>query len=229
MHIAKKIRLRYAVNPEVLLKGGKMRNAFLSLWESIGAKGNAGEVYNDLMRRYGEPHRRYHNKNHIEQCLTEAREIKTLALNYPALEMALWFHDVIYDPQKQNNEERSAALAFITLEGAFMKTEFAQQVANLILATKHLVPPAENDEKFIVDIDLASFGLPQDRFDENTRLIRQEYDFVPTSDFITGRIKVLKGFLSRPSIYQTPFFQKKYEKSAQANLKHSVTQLSSLI
>jgi predicted metal-dependent HD superfamily phosphohydrolase len=205
-----------------------MKNEFLGLWESVGAKGNALETYDYLIKRYSEPHRFYHNQSHIKQCLAEAKQVRYLVKNYPALKMAIWFHDIIYDPRGQNNEEKSAALAFITLTGAFLNNNFAERVMNLVLATKHVILPTDNDEKFIVDIDLSSFGLPEEKFNENTQLIRQEYDWVPTEIFARERTKILKAFQARPTVFLTPFFQQKYEKTAQANLKHSIAQLSAL-
>ena len=82
-----------------------------SLWLAAGAKGDPSPWYERLAAAYGEPHRQYHNRQHIAECLREFDEIRDLCQNAPALEFGIWFHDAIYDPTASDNEEKSADLA----------------------------------------------------------------------------------------------------------------------
>ncbi len=205
-----------------------MKQAWICLWTDIGAKGDALKAYNDLLRRYAEPHRHYHDLGHIEHCLVELQQVRDLAVNYPTIAMALWYHDAIYNTKAQDNEEMSAALASDTLQTAFVGRKFTERVAKLILATKHIRPPDDNDEKIIVDIDLSSFGLPDEMFDQNTLAIREEYDWVPEAIFAKERAKILQLFLDRKPLYSTTFFRDKYEAPAKRNLERAIVQLSRL-
>ncbi len=58
--------------------------------------------------RYDEPHRRYHTWTHIEACFAARRELTEDAS--AAIDLALLFHDAIYDPLAHDNEEKSAEL-----------------------------------------------------------------------------------------------------------------------
>ena len=79
------------------------------------------------------------------------------------------------------------------------------------------------DEALLVDVDLAIRGRPEARFDLYERQIREEYAWVPEDVFRQKRGEILRGFLGRPSIYQTEAFRAKYEAQARRNLARSLT------
>jgi predicted metal-dependent HD superfamily phosphohydrolase len=166
----------------------------------------------DLLKgRYAEPHRRYHTLEHIEHCL---REFDPRQAREPeAVELAIWFHDAIYDTRRSDNEERSAAWLLELLPEA-------KRAAELILVTKHH-KPSTPDEALLVDVDLAILGQPAERFDLYERQIREEYAWVPGPIFRMKRASIMRGFLKRPFIYGTDAFRAKYEAAARANLSRS--------
>lgn len=196
-----------------------------SLWKRIGMQGNAHQVFNNLVMRYSEPHRAYHTFAHIRHCLGEFEQVRHLATNSDTVELALWYHDAIYDTKAKDNEERSAALAVKMVRNASLPDNLGQSVANLITATKHTTAPTNPDVQLLVDIDLSILGQSKEIFDEYERQIRKEYEWVSENEFITGRLAILKSFLDRPFIYSTEFFRKKYENIARKNLERSVKKL----
>ena len=68
-------------------------------------------AFDDLAARYAEPHRHYHTLDHIRAVLEIVDRIGATARNPAALELAVWFHDVVYDTHAGDNEEQSAAHA----------------------------------------------------------------------------------------------------------------------
>jgi len=66
-------------------------------------------LYQDLVARYREPHRRYHTLQHLEECFARFDELRALAEHPRDVELAIWFHDAIYDTRRSDNEARSAA------------------------------------------------------------------------------------------------------------------------
>ncbi|MDO8559345.1 MAG: N-methyl-D-aspartate receptor NMDAR2C subunit, partial [bacterium] len=179
---------------------------FSDAWKSAGGKNSPSPIYINLLERYSEPHRHYHNLSHINHCLDELKISGHLAININAVRMAIWFHDAIYDIKAKDNEERSAELARTILKNASLPNKFIELVINLILATKHTIPLTNHDAKLITDIDLSSLGAPDEIFDENGRQIRKEYDWVPENLFNEGRAKFLKLLLEPSRIYSTWFF-----------------------
>src|SRR5438128_12245744 len=88
-----------------------MKERWLRYWSAAGAQGSPEPVWADLSKRYTERHRAYHTLRHIEQCLVEFDEVRREAVDPIAVELALWYHDAVYDPHARDNEERSAVLA----------------------------------------------------------------------------------------------------------------------
>ena len=191
------------------------------LWRAIGATGNPSPWYEQLSRAYGEAHRSYHNQQHIAECLMEFDAARHLAEGPDTVELALWFHDAIYDSRRSDNEERSAALAKRCLETAGLP-QLSATVSNLVIATKHDGETGTPDTALVVDIDLSILGKPESRFEEYERQVREEYDWVPLPVFNSKRAELLDRFLARKQIYRTKFFAERYEQSARRNLARSI-------
>lgn len=180
-------------------------------WDDRRRSSNSNEVFEMLVKAYSEEHRHYHNLLHVAEMLNELGHCSN------ALYMAVWFHDVIYDPKAKDNEERSAELAEQKCIEVGYSEEFADDVKRLVMATKHVTEPETHEEKLICDADLAIFA--SSRVDEYDAAIRQEYSFIPEEIYMQRRKDVLGGFLSRPFIYHTGKFRGQYEQKARENLK----------
>jgi len=182
----------------------------------------ACEWFDKIVKRYNEPQRHYHNAEHIAHCLAEFRAASRLAENPAEVELALWLHDVIYDPRRADNEEQSAEFARTFCREAGIEHE---RVVDLIFATKHNVAPASKDSRLVVDIDLAILGQPEERFWRYEKEIREEYAFVAEDVFRMKRGEILEKILQCERVYASEFFFAKYEQDARRNLKQSVERL----
>lgn len=183
------------------------------------------DYYNKLISLYTEPYRAYHNLSHIAHCLDEFKEVRNLPEHPNEVEIAIWFHDAIYNPISKDNEEKSSQLAYQFLKEMEFPDSFRKKVYDLILTTKHTTIPKDIDSQVLVDIDLSILGRPIEEFDKYEKNIRKEYNFVPDAQFKTGRRAILQEFLNRLTIYSTDFFRQKYEGQARKNLERSLIQL----
>lgn len=192
---------------------------WLDLWRRLGAHGEPRRYHDELVALYSAPDRAYHTLAHIEQCLVECERLPSDLAERPLLELALWYHDAIYDTRAQDSEERSAELASRMACEVGLTEPSAARVDALIRLTKtHEVPEGDLVAAYLVDIDLAILGSEPDRFAEYDRQIRQEYSWVPAEFYEPRRRQILAGFLGRPAIYRTPLFHALYEHRAHANL-----------
>lgn len=207
-----------------------LRTVWGELWQRIGAKGDPQVVWENLVARYSEDGRYYHTLNHIAHCLEELERVRHLCRYPNAVEMAIWFHDAVYDTHAEDNEEQSAKLALEVVKEAGLSEEFGQKVTALILATKRDRLPQSIDEQIITDIDLAILGLPdeQDVFGEYERQIRKEYAWVSDTVFARERAKLLRVFLARGFIFSTRYFRRKYEEAARENIRRSLSALDKM-
>ena len=63
-----------------------------------------------LRVRYAEPHRAYHTQAHVDAMLAGLQELGEMIVHPAAVELAIWYHDAVYDPAAADNEARSADL-----------------------------------------------------------------------------------------------------------------------
>ena len=202
------------------------------MWHAV-PDANAGDdmghaaCYDLLADRYGDPRRAYHNQQHLLECLEELNAAVHLCEDAIAVELALWFHDAIYDPARTDNESASADLAASRLAQFVDEPERISRVREMILDTAHRREPATPDGRLIVDIDLSILGKPPARFDAYDAAIGTEYAHVPAAAYRAGRAAVLRAFLDRRTIYRLPHFVAKYECQARANLARAISRLQS--
>lgn len=191
-------------------------------WSELGAQPPAG-LFDELMARYGEPHRHYHTARHLDECFGQMS--RELAERPAEVELALWFHDAIYQPKRQDNEARSADWARASALAAGVAAGCADRLHALVMATRHEAVPQGRDQQVLVDIDLSILGASAARFEEYERQVREEYAWVPGFVFRSKRKSILRQFLARPTIYSTAPFRERLEAPARANLARSIAQL----
>jgi predicted metal-dependent HD superfamily phosphohydrolase len=192
------------------------------LWEAPTGKGAPAGLFERLLAMYSEPSRNYHNARHIAECLNEFDQVKQLAADPVAVELAIWFHDAVYDTRAGDNEERSAGLASSWLQQAGAPTALVDSVRLLVLATKAHDGTLHPDAPLLVDVDLSILGQPPERFREYERGIRAEYAWVEQRIFAVKRAEILERFLARPRLYHNESCFARFEVQARANLRASI-------
>jgi predicted metal-dependent HD superfamily phosphohydrolase len=190
------------------------------------------EVYQQLRAAYVEPQRFYHTADHITDCLYQLDWAAHLAQARAEVELALWFHDAIYQPQAEDNELSSAvwAVQFIqSVDASPAAQALSRRIYQQILATQHQDPvryhTLSGDAALVVDIDLSILGRDAEVFEQFERHIRQEYGWVPEPLYCQRRSAVLAAFLERPRIFTTAYFHTRYEKKARENLNVTLERL----
>lgn len=201
------------------------QDRFVALWSRCcGQRDAADSLFRELEARYGEPHRRYHTGAHIEHCLRQFDLADDVIEAADAVELALWFHDLRYDPAASDNEQASAEIFRESAVG-LMDESLIDQVYRLIMATIHNSPPQLLDEQYVVDIDLSSFGLPWEEFYRDSCNVRDEFPALSEKEFAQKNGGFLQSLLDRPSIYSTEFFRDRLEPTARKNVRKQIALL----
>jgi len=191
----------------------------------IGAQ-SSFSIFDELKAVYTEPGRYYHSDRHIGECLTRLQPLRHQATHPAEIEVALWFHDAVYDTRRIDNEERSAEWAIKFLRAYKVEQAVIDRIARLIMVTQ-AHDPHDADTAIMTDIDLSILGAPPHVFEQYDTDIRREYSWIPGEQFRRGRIQVLNNFLERAEICKTSYFLAKYEQQARLNLRRKIEQLSS--
>lgn len=174
-------------------------------------------VFLDLMACYTDESRAYHNLSHIDRMLSWLDDSGGAS---DSVELAIWFHDAIYEPLGRHNEVKSAQY-FAFRIGTFIGGKLAEDVQRLILATDpNRSRSGREDEDLIIDIDLSILGSPPQDYEAYRTAIRREFPSVSDPDFSAGRSLILQSFLSQ-EIYATEFFSR-LEERARLNIKREL-------
>ena len=195
------------------------------LLSAFGIREHETATYDALLAAYSQKHRHYHTVKHIEHCLRELDSTRQLAGEPAEVELALWFHDAVYETRSSNNEERSADWACELLNRHGVDPARVARVRAHILATRHEAPATVPDSQLLVDIDLSILGADEVTYAEFEKDVRQEYRWVPSILFRRKRAEILESFLARPQIYQTEPFQARLEQPARRNLTAAISGL----
>ncbi|KXZ63913.1 hypothetical protein [Acinetobacter venetianus] len=179
------------------------------------------KIFNKLIAAYSEKQRAYHTVQHLYECLVLLESIRADLKDAYSVELALWFHDAVYDPQAKDNELKSAEL-FEQYLSQDLSIDIVQKIKRWIIATQWHEVTDELDLQFLLDIDLAILAASPERFDEYEQQIQQEYAWVDPDVYSIKRKQVLAHFYQAEPLYQTQYFQKNFEQRAKGNLKNII-------
>lgn len=173
------------------------------------------------LNAYEQPHRHYHNLTHIHHLLETYKWYcrEASALVHPFMIASIWFHDLIYNPTKSDNEMRSAEI-MTNMLGNLGDMNTAELI---IIGTKTHVPVKDYDttayfSRIFFDMDLKILSEARNVYERYARGIRKEYGFVNDDDYLDGRTKVLRSFLERDKIYCSYHFEQ-FEEAARENIE----------
>lgn len=196
------------------------------LWNELRpAKGDARQLFDELVARYSEPHRRYHTLDHIRECLKAFRLIEHLCDCKRGVELAIWFHDGIYVVPSKENEEATATWFLDVAQVTVFDLDAVITAHKCIRATKHNEPVAFIDQQVMVDVDLVVLGQSWETYLAYTKAIRQEYKAIPEIVYNVHRRSFMKKFLELPHIYNTQLMRDRFEQQARSNIEQEVRSL----
>jgi predicted metal-dependent HD superfamily phosphohydrolase len=164
----------------------------------------------DLEKLYRSKNRHYHTLTHIEHLFFLLEKNKNLIEDWETLVVSIFYHDVIYNARKSDNEEQSAIFMQKAMSEIAFPKEKIEKSYRQILATKKHEITGDNDTDLFTDADLAILGSDWDVY---------EYSIYPDFLYNNGRKKVLQHFLAMENIFKTPLFRADFEEKARGNLQ----------
>jgi len=197
---------------------------FKALAKRLDLEAHADGVFALLAERYGEDWRSYHTLEHVGHCLEGLDAVRDLLQDVDAAELALWFHDAVLEPGRDDNELRSAFL-FDRHLGIHLPTARADRVHAMIMATAHAGEPEVDDARYVADIDLSGLAAPPRELRRATELLRRESGHLPDTAFRRQSVDFFRTLLARPSVYLTERFRGSLEERARANIEELIAEL----
>lgn len=208
------------------MAAGTLQDRFRRLWHAHGGH-DVQPVFAGLVAHYAEPARHYHTLAHIRRCLRTLDRYRAAIPEPGSVELALWFHDVIYRPAARDNEARSADCWRRLATG--IAAPIRDGVATAILATTHRQPPVGALAAWTVDIDLSGLALSPASFARDGARLRAERPDLDDSGYRAAELAFLSGLLQRDRLYYTAELHAAGEAKARANLQRRVASLERLL
>jgi predicted metal-dependent HD superfamily phosphohydrolase len=171
-----------------------------------------------VVAAWSEPHRRYHDLAHLAAVLGLVGELAGAAADPHAVRLAAWYHDVVYDPRRGDNEQVSAERARAGLRG-LVSDDLVAEVERLVLLTAgHDPAPDDGNGAVLCDADLAVLAGPPGAYAAYASAVREEYRHLSDEEFTAGRTAVLEHLLALPALYRLPAVAADWTPLARANL-----------
>lgn len=171
-------------------------------------------MYNLVKPYYEEPHRHYHNMDHINFMLDNSYVELTKQQH-----LAILFHDIVYIPNNHNNEELS-----VKLMRNLIPDEDTFEASLIIMNTVDHIPTSDNS-KLVSDLDMLSIGLDYERFENDTNNIRKEFSHLSDKEWRRGRCDFLVDMYGKDRIFHTDYYHERYEKQAKENITRAISEL----
>jgi predicted metal-dependent HD superfamily phosphohydrolase len=204
-----------------------LAEAWLRTAARVGARGDLAGSGAKLLGSYADPARHYHDLTHLDEVLRNVDELADSARAPDVVRLGAWFHDAVYDPRADDNEERSARLAETTLAAMRVDDTVVAEVARLVrLTARHDAAGDDPDGAVLCDADLAILAADEARYAAYAAGVRAEYAHVPDDDFASGRTAVLQQLLGQPSLFRTPTARAAWETTARANVSAELARLA---
>ncbi|MNJ91823.1 hypothetical protein D3C87_94780 [compost metagenome] len=184
-----------------------------------------GKLWSEIEANYSGEKRHYHTLLHLENLLKQLIPVKEQVENWETVLFTLYYHDIIYDALRSDNEEQSAELAEKRMKQIHVPAQVIENCKKQILATKTHLENANPDTNYFTDSDLSVLGQETKNYREYSKNVRLEYAYYPDAVYNEGRIKVLNHFLNLERIFKTDYFHKKYEKQATQNILEELKSL----
>ena len=180
------------------------------------------ELWTEIEQNYSEKKRHYHNLSHLENSLVELTGVKDKIENWNTILLTLFYHDIIYNSLKSDNEEQSAELAEKRMKQINVPFLTIENCKSQILATKKHLCNSISDINYFIDSDLSILGQQEEVYKKYSKNVRLEYLYYPSIIYNKARIQVLNNFLKQDSIFKTDYFKSKFEEQAKINLNTEI-------
>jgi predicted metal-dependent HD superfamily phosphohydrolase len=203
-----------------------LKETFIQLLEKYTSEQRKiDELWNEIETHYCHKKRHYHTLAHLENLLQQLLEIKTNIKDSDTILFSLYYHDIIYNPLKTTNEEKSAEFAANRLQLISAPASIIKGCVGQILATKKHPVSDDSDTNYFTDADLSVLGQQWEVYAAYYANVRKEYALYPDIIYIPGRKKVLQHFLQMERIFKTDHFFKKFELQARENMQQELEAL----
>ena len=184
--------------------------------------------WQEILEHYTKKWKYYHNLNHIYSFVELFEKYNNNIQNYKSeFLISIFFHDIIYIPSRNDNEDESMNLFNKFYSETNPKNLNKEKVIEFISETKnHTLNIIHNNEELNYFLDMDMHILSEENWEDYENKIRKEYPYLSEIEYKNGRIKFLQSCLNKEKIYRTKIFYDAFEQKARSNIKKIIEKLN---
>jgi predicted metal-dependent HD superfamily phosphohydrolase len=191
------------------------------------ASGYPAERIDEALTFYDEPHRRYHNRLHLQEMFDTAQDMACPLL--PAQSLALLFHDAVYVPGAARGANEALSAQLLRVYGGGVPGPTLELAYRIVIDTADHLPRAD-ESRLVLDLDLMRLAGSDHEFERYSREVFAEQrplvliadDEAAWSYFQKRRVGFFERLLERPEIYCLPAFRARFEAGTRRNLRRAI-------
>jgi predicted metal-dependent HD superfamily phosphohydrolase len=183
------------------------------------------EYWNEIYSAYSSEGRYYHGLEHLRSIFRLTEEEVLSTTDRQALNLAVFYHDIVYDFERKDNERKSADLAIDRLSRAGVDQILIERVEELIMATYGHEYSDDALRNLMIEADVSVIGTDHDTYAKYAENCRREYSMFSDEEYNPVRKQALSHFLNTGSLFVSPKFKERFEANAKRNLQWEIDQL----
>ncbi len=179
------------------------------------------------LRFYDEPHRAYHDREHLREMFDATVDLREPLSATQAL--ALLFHDIVYVPGAARGSNEAMSAQLLRVYTGMLDLVLVEAAAGIVIDTADHKARSREAE-FVLDLDLMRLAASAPDFDRYSRQVFAEQrpliaiadDATAWSFFAARRVAFFQQLLERPAIFHTAACRAHFEARARANLARAI-------
>ena len=210
-------------------KINKLYSDFSNLCMNLLKIENKNDVeywWHEILENYAKKWKFYHNLNHVYSFVNLFEKYNKFINNYKnEFLISIYFHDIIYIPSRNDNEEESINMFNKFYNEVKPNNLNKEKVIEFIAETKHHSLSKDYDFELDLFLDMDMQIVADENWEDYENKIRKEYCFMDETEYKNKRKQFLQGLVNKNRIFRTQIFYDTYEQIAKNNITNIINKL----
>ena len=210
-------------------KINKLYSDFSNLCMNLLKIENKNDVdywWHEILENYTKKWKFYHNLNHVYSFVNLFEKYNKFINNYKnEFLISIYFHDIIYIPSRNDNEEESINMFNKFYNEVKPNNLNKEKVIEFIAETKNHSLSKDYDFELDLFLDMDMQIVADENWEDYENKIRKEYCFVDETEYKNKRRQFLQSLVNKNRIFRTQIFYDTYEQIAKNNITNIINKL----
>ena len=192
----------------------------------IENKNDVDYWWHEILENYTKKWKFYHNLNHVYSFVNLFEKYNKFINNHKnEFLISIYFHDIIYIPSRNDNEEESINIFNKFYNEVKPNNLNKEKAIEFIAETKNHSLSKDYDFELDLFLDMDMQIVSDENWEDYENKIRKEYCFVDETEYKNKRKQFLQSLVNKNRIFRTQIFYDTYEQIAKNNITNIINKL----